>query len=140
MVYKVSALLITCILFMSSCSGSGSPSAERPGTVRSTTQVVLVGSTPGDELIKSILSIPIDRTVDFIRWNLVLNNRDSNQNTYSLDIVYGESQPNTLGYKGGGEKLSFEGVFTISKKGAENINGPIFHLESSKLPSKLKMV
>src|SRR5688500_11478263 len=109
MVYKVTALLIAFILLMSSCSGT-----EGPGAERSTTQVVLVGSTPGDELIKSILSLPIDTKVDFIRWNLILNNRNSNQNTFSFDIVFGEAQPNTLGFKGGGEKLSFEGVYTVS--------------------------
>jgi hypothetical protein len=130
MAYKLTALLLACILLTSSCSGAGN----------STQQIVLVGSTPGDELIKSILSIPADKKVDFIRWNLTLNNTNAKQNTFSLDIVFGEAQPNTLGFKGGGEKRSFEGAYTVSQSKKESSNGEIYHLKSSKLPTEIKMI
>lgn len=76
-----------------------------------TSEIVLVGCTPGDEDVKSALSIPLETKIDFIRWNLTL----ASPNTFVLDIVFGESQPNTLGFKGGGEKLSIKGLYSHSK-------------------------
>ncbi|MCW5912469.1 MAG: copper resistance protein NlpE N-terminal domain-containing protein [Cyclobacteriaceae bacterium] len=116
--------LLPCIV-VSSCSGAGGSSSE----------IVFVGSTPGDALIKSMLAIPSDTKVDFIRWNLKLNT-----GSFVLDIAFGESQPNTLGFKGGGEKRSFEGTYTVSRSESKNINGKIYHLKSSKLPAGISMV
>ena len=78
---------------------------------RTNTEIALVGCTPGDEDIKSTLSIPLETKIDFIRWNLKLES----PNTFVLDIAYGESQPNTLDLKGGGEKRSLKGKYTVSK-------------------------
>lgn len=76
-----------------------------------TSEIVLVGCTPGDEDIKSTLAIPSDTKIDFIRWNLKLES----PGTFVLDVAYGESQPNTLDFKNGGKKRSLKGMFTISK-------------------------
>jgi hypothetical protein len=98
--------------------------------------IVLVGSTPGDESIKSLLAIREDKKVDFIRWNVLLTNRSPDQGTFVLHITFGESQPNTLGFKGGGEKLSFEGEYSISQER----HRPVYYLKSNNFPSGLSII
>jgi hypothetical protein len=124
MKYKKSHLIKTflavCVLFASSCAAAGTANALF-------SQTVLVGSTPGDALIKSLLAIKAKRQVDFIRWDLVLNQSENNSGTYALNIVFGEAQPNTLGFKDD-ERLSLEGIYTISK----NQNREIYELKNEK--------
>lgn len=109
------ALLLMCIFLTASCSATNA----KP-------EIVLIGSTPGDEPIKAMLTIPNETKVDFIRWNLILDGK----NVFVLDINYGESQPNTLGFKGDGEKKTFRGTFSVS----ENRNfKKVYHLKSDDL-------
>lgn len=84
------ALVSVCLLLMVSCSATDAGK-----------DLVLVGSTPGDEPIKTMLSIPLRANVDFIRWTLQLHSK----NSFELKIAYGESQPNTLGFKERQEKV-----------------------------------
>jgi hypothetical protein len=98
-----------------------------------------VASTPGDEQIKSLLAISPGTKVDFIRWNLTLQNTKTNKQIFLLSIVYGESQPNTLGFKNGGEKKSMEGKYNVSQERG-GINGVVYHLTSTQLPTELLMV
>ena len=101
--------------------------------------IVLVASTPGNDVIKSLLAIPPDKKIDFIRWNLVLTNPESERHSFSLDINYGEAQPNTSGFKNGGEKKSIEGEYGISQeKGL--INGKVYHLKSPKLADEIQFI
>ena len=103
------------------------------------TDITLVGSTPGDELIKSLLRIPPTTKVDFIRWNLALTGSISGKKTFALKINYGEGQPNTPGFINGGEKKSIRGEYNIShSKGS--INGDVYHLKSDKLPTEILMI
>lgn len=107
--------------------------------ISSATPIVFVGSTPGDKLIKSQLTIPLDKEVDFIRWNLILNETTSNQNTFSLKTTFGVSQPNTLGFKVE-EKLAFEGTYVITPSKNKILHGIIYYLKSNSLPSEIMMV
>lgn len=126
-------LLLTYVLFTNSCSGAEVPNNSSSG-------IVLAGSTPGDSLIKSLLTIRPDAKIDFIRWDLTLNNGENNANTFVLNVTYGEGQPNTLGFKGGGEKLSFQGKYIVSQSGNGNLNGEIYQLKSDKLPNTISLV
>jgi hypothetical protein len=95
--------------------------------------LVLTGSTAGDPLIKRMLKIPAQTAVDFIRWNLVL--QDDHQ--FSLDIQFGESQPNTLGFKNGGVKNSFTGSYTVTASDHFKV---LYRLSSSDLPGMIALV
>lgn len=101
--------------------------------------IVLVGSTPGDDQIKSLFTIPVDQEVDFIQWNLNLNNSKSNENTFTLTISYGESQPNTLGFKVE-NKRTYDGTYTIGKSKNDIIHGVIYYFKSNALSSELMLV
>jgi hypothetical protein len=97
-------------------------------------KIVYFGCTPGDDLIKSQLDISNGTIIDFIKWDLTFDN--SNRNTFELNIAYGESQPNTLGFIGGGHKKSYQGEFGISKSN----NNKIYHLKSSGFQTEITMI
>lgn len=122
--YLRNALLLFGVFISVDCSGR----ANIPG-------IELVGSTPGDELIKSMLSIPEDVKVDFIRWDL----KSEAGNSFVLDIVYAESQPNTLGFKGGGEKRTIKGTIDISRNDGNAAFKEVYHLLSNDLPGKISL-
>lgn len=98
-----------------------------------------MASTPGDELIKSLLAISPETKVDFIRWNLTLKNAKAGKQLFLLNITYGESQPNTLGFINDGENKSIEGEYYILQEQGR-INGDVYHLKSAKLVAEILMV
>lgn len=95
---------------------------------------LFVGCTPGDNLIKTQLGIPKGTIIDFIKWELTFDNL--NGNTFVLDIIYGESQPNTLGFKEGGQKKSYKGEYRIFK----NNNNEIYQLKSIEFPKEIEII
>lgn len=123
--YLINTFLAACVLFTNSCSGAGKANVL-------SSKIVLVGSTPGDSLIKSLLTISPDKQIDFIRWDLALNQAENGSKTFVLNIVFGEGQSNTNGFKGGGEKLSFEGTYTISKN--------IYKLKNEKTSTQISLI
>lgn len=127
--YYTKVLLLLWLFIYVSCSANETP-----------TDLVLVGSTPGDGLIKSLLNIPEATKVDFIKWNLVLNSFGNNQNTFQLDIHFGESQPNTLGFKNDGEKRRYEGTYTVTKNKDVQTGSEIYQLKSKNFSDTLAIV
>lgn len=101
-----------------------------PGRKNNIESYVFVGCTPADSLIKSQLGITVETKVDFIRWDLKFDK----SNTFVLNIKFGESQPNTLGFKAGGQSKNFQGTYIVSK----NRHTEYFHLEATQL--KVSMV
>lgn len=104
-----------------------------------TSTIQLAGSTPGDNPVKSILAISPDTKVDFIRWQLVLAAAISGKKTFRLNIAFGESAPNTLGFVAGGEKKSITGEYDISPL-HKNLSGTIYHLKSSLLAGEILLL
>lgn len=99
-----------------------------------TETIILVGSTPGDELIKSQLGIANETNIDFIRWNLSFSTLKDN--AFDLNITFGVGQPNTLGFKEGGQAKSYHGQYTILKKGSTEI----YQLKSDQLHPQIELV
>lgn len=73
----------------------------------------LIGSTPGDPLIKSMLHIRQDKEVDFIRWTLSMDTTRSDSNNFTLNLEYGLSQPNTTGFAQGRVDTTIAGKYVI---------------------------
>jgi hypothetical protein len=128
-IYVIKIFLAVCVLFTNSCSGANTANVL-------SSKIVLVGSTPGDSLIKSLLAINPQSQVDFIRWELILNQSENDLKTYVLNVAFGEAQPNTNGFKGGGEKLSLEGIYTVSK----NQRGDVYELKNEKKLNTISLV
>ncbi|MFM7091190.1 MAG: hypothetical protein ACKOZZ_10330, partial [Bacteroidota bacterium] len=85
----------------------------------------LVGSTPGDEEIKSKLEIQPNVKVDFIKWDLKLEK----STIFVLKILYGESKPNTLGFVNGGQSSVIKGTYSINDNGKSEI----YHFNTGKM-------
>lgn len=102
---------------------------------------VFVGSTPCDALIKSRLKIPGDTPCDFIKWELSFSTSIHDSGTFQLTALYGESQPNTNGFKGGGKKISVTGKYTnhygkslippakVCRLNGEQLESPVFLIQ-----------
>lgn len=86
--------------------------------------LTLIGSTPGDAIIKKQLGIAAETKIDFIRWELKLEA----PNKFALNIKFGENQPNTLGFVAGGQSKNFRGSYTVSKGQAI-----VYHLKTNSL-------
>ncbi len=103
------------------------------GTGRLSSETVLVGCTPGDPLMKSILDILPITNVDFIRWNIILKTLQDGSNTFVINLTFGEAKQKTLDFEGGGEKLSFDGYYTIRHVIEGKIDKIIYTLHSNKV-------
>jgi hypothetical protein len=69
----------------------------------------LQASTPADSIIRTMLQLDQGIVIDFIRWDLHL----LDEKNFELQLHYGESQPNTLGFKLDGRKKSIKGEYRI---------------------------
>lgn len=118
-------LFLVCFYLITSCSATNFK-----------TELALVGSTPGDEAIKAMLSIPPDTKIDFIKWELKLDN----ESAFVLDIHYGESQPNTLGFKADGQKQTFKGKLSIERNGPHSRFKEIYTLQPQHSPERILLV
>ena len=116
--------IVWCIGLNSFCSFASTKNDKK----------VFVGCTPGGDLIRSQLGISKEAIMDFIKWELVLD--DLNRNTFVLNIVYGESQPNTLGFKEGGKRKSYQGEYRICKSN----DNEIYQLNSSGFETEIELI
>lgn len=124
-IFSRSTLLLMCVCFSGSCSAT-----------RTASEIILIGSTPGDEPIKSMLSIPFETKVDFIKWNLKFEDK----NSFLLDITFGELLPNTLSFKGGGENRTFKGMYTVSKNEGNSNFKEVYNLKKDGLSESISFV
>jgi hypothetical protein len=76
------------------------------------------GSTPANDAVKKFLGIPLKDSIDFIRWQLTINER-----SYSLHCNYGIGKPNTNGFMGGGKTTEFKGDVKRIKNKYQLVNG-----------------
>lgn len=98
--------------------------------------VAFVASTPCQDAIKRLLSIPKETKCDFVRWDLRLALGQAK--TFNLDINFGEGQPNTPGFWGGGQKLALTGTFDTVKNIASSRE--IYRLKSSRPTTQISML
>lgn len=126
------AIFLIAFLFSTSCSGGKEPKD-------SASEKVYAGSTPGDSLIKAMLSIPNEINVDFIQWELKLNQPNEKRSSFLLNIVFGESQPNTLGFKED-HKKTFEGEFIVSENTIANHQASLYRLKSPQFQQDISLI
>lgn len=91
-------------------------------------EIRLVSSTPGGKEIKSVLGIAPKDSIDFIRWNILL---DSSTGIFKANLQYGISKPNTNGFIDPRTK-TIEGTF--------NVNSSVYVLKSNALQTDLKFI
>lgn len=113
-------LLCICTAFVSIClhAGIGWKAADRQPQTD-----VFTGSTPCDSFVRSLLKIP-EGKCEFIRWTLLLQEA----NAFVLDINFGEGQPNTSGFRNGGQYRSFQGHYTV--RDVQQYSGSQYQLQA----------
>lgn len=79
--------------------------------------VEIVGATPGDEQLKSMLNISRDTKIDFVRWNLTLRRGENRAYPFSLAVQFGVGKQGTPDFVGGGQSRTYEGNYSIKSTG-----------------------
>jgi len=100
--------------------------------------ITFVGSTPADYSVRQSLKIPQTEKCDFIKWKLELNTPAIGQ--FKLDVNYGEGQPNTPGFWGGGHFSTFTGTFNTQKFNSGTDNRTFYQLTSQQFGAPLLLV
>src|SRR5688500_8645403 len=119
-------ILLCCLLIAGySCTASNDSLRQRG--------LVLVGSTPGDSIIKRILDIPQQTRIDFIRWQLNLRSATSGSDSFQLDISFGEAKPNTMGFMDDHGKKNYFGTYTVVQPQNRAVHGRIYQLTGNGL-------
>lgn len=119
------------LLFLSNCSTA--QLAPPPAGA-----LVFVGSTPGDTLVKQLLAIPIETEIDFIRWRLNLDANSAQTSGFTLQLQYGLSQPNTLGFQHDGQSKTITGHYKIENNPDQGKR--VYYFTSDNLPHDIAAV
>ena len=84
--------VIFCLFLFISCASSK--------------EISFTASTPAGTLARSFLGIPLEDSVDFIRWKLILDD-----DKYNLQCNYGIGKPNSNGFINNGKSIAMNGTF-----------------------------
>ena len=131
--FRFLPMLFAACITSNSCS-------QTPSTHNASGADVFTGSTPCDATIQALLKLPPVPTCDFIRWQLTLDKSAPGSRTFQLRLVYGEGQPNTLGFKGGGTTRLYAGKYNISKWENDVLQGERLQLTASEPRVSLSLV
>lgn len=129
-----SRLLITwlCSLWIVTNSCSQSTSSGKAADL-------FVGSTPCDKFIYSTLKIPSGDSCEFIKWELGLQKGQKDEGEFRLTTLYGESKPNTNGFKNE-KKLEISGRYKIQQGINENAHLNVYRLNGTNYPNPIFLV
>jgi hypothetical protein len=116
---------LMCCISISSCSQIGS-SRKLDATD------VFVGSTPCNQKVNALFKIPSADTCMFMKWQLNTFNKANQKDSFKLLISYGDYQPNTMHFLGGGKNLSLAGKITVSYSMKNNSRYTIYRLTADK--------
>lgn len=130
---RLAALIITGMIWLNACSQSGS-------TIQAISSDQYTGSSPCDALIKSVLDIPSSDSCEFLKWEMKLSKGGMDTGSFQFTVIYGESQPNTNGFKGGGTRKEAKGKYTISRSSLSGSGRKIYHLTGTNIHPELLLI
>lgn len=99
--------------------------------------VLYAGSTPCDSFIRARLHIPAEIKCDFIKWELSLG--PAGADTFIIKAAFGESKPNTNGFKKA-EYFFAKGRYDYVKGSGENPANRVLNLHAPELNSPLSLI
>lgn len=103
-------------------------------------QQTFVGSTPCDHAVKKQLGIPEETKCDFIKWELALGKDRAGATRFLIIAHYGEAQPNTNGFKGGGKSIRAEGEYFFVDETVQYSTKKVYRLQTHTFSSPLLLI
>src|SRR5918996_332698 len=93
---------------------------------------VFEGTTACSSLTRPLPQIPNDTDCELMIWKLLFyqDAATGTPTTYTLESMYGPSQPNSLGPAGGGTPISMEGTWSIVKGTKTDPEAEVYQLHS----------
>lgn len=76
---------------------------------------VYVASTPCSQGTRPLPGMPAKTDCELMQWTLTLHRQSPAPAGFTLHCVYGMSQQGTTGFIGGGEKMAWEGTWSIKQ-------------------------
>jgi hypothetical protein len=129
-------VFIVAALVVSLVPGSKFFDSSRTGNP----DLVLIGSTPADSLMRSQLGIPRGSAIDFMRWDLALTEENEIKGEYLLNIHYGVGKPNTNAFVDGGEKATIQGSYSVTDVKNLSKNSSVYQFENKKANTSFSLI
>lgn len=119
------SIALMCCIAISSCSQNSLPETQLATDI-------FEGSTPCNPSVNAVLKIPLSDTCLFMKWKLDMFNKNGKDSSFKLLISYGDFQPNTMYFLGGGKSMSIVGKLWTTYIMRNNTKYKILHLAGDK--------
>jgi hypothetical protein len=98
---------------------------------------VFVGSTPCEDLTRHQLKIPDGVPCEFVKWEVRLESATPQKGSFSFVAEYGESKPNTNGFKVP-TKIQASGTYSVAK--GKNSQWYYYQLVSEEIGGEIPLI
>ncbi len=132
-VSRLLSVVLACCIAINSCSQTGLSA----GTLATD---VFAGSTPCNASVNAVLKLPPSDTCVFMKWELEMLPQKGKDSSFKLLISYGDFQPNTMHFLGGGKSMRFVGKLWTTPIIRNGTNYKILHLSSEQNASELLFI
>ncbi len=122
-----------CCISLSSCSQNSSSETKLAPDI-------FAGSTPCNSSVSTALKIPSSDTCVFMKWELDMFNKNDKDSSFKLLISYGDFQPNTMFFLGGGKSMDITGKLRTTYITRNSTKYKIYHLAGDKNESELLFI
>ena len=119
------SIALMCCITISSCSQNSLPETKLATDI-------FEGSTPCNPSVNAVLKIPLSDTCVFMKWELDVFNKNGKDSSFKLLISYGDFQPNTMYFLGGGKSMNIAGKLWTTYIIRNSTKYRIFHLADDK--------
>lgn len=101
---------------------------------------IFEGSTPCNPSVNALLNIPLADTCVFMKWKLEMFGKNGKDNSFKLLVSYGDFQPNTMNFLGGGKSMSMVGKLLTTSIIKNGTRYNILHLAGDKNARELVFI
>jgi hypothetical protein len=119
------SIVLMCCIAISSCSQNSSSKTHIATDI-------FAGSTSCNPSVNAVLKIPFSDTCVFMKWELDIFNKNGKGSSFKLLISYGDFQPNTAYFLGGGKSMSVAGKLWTTYIIRNSTKYKILHLAGDK--------
>lgn len=126
-------VVLMCGIAISSCSQNSSSKTHIATDI-------FAGSTPCNPEVNKALNIPASDACAFMKWELDLFYENGRDTQFKLLVSYGDYQPNTPFFLGGGKNIQISGRLDTSYITRNNTPYKILHLNGDKNKSEILLI